>query len=160
MAYSQLIDQYAAGVAMVRRAVAGMGREQMRMRPVAGKWSTLECICHLADFEPVYADRIKRVIAEDQPQLASANEKCFAERLAYHDRDLEEELAIIEHTRRQLCRILKTLSPEDFKRFGIYKDENREETRTLERLLTIITNHIPHHVKFIEEKRKALGLAN
>ena len=29
---------------------------------------------------------------------------------------------------------------------------------TLERMLTAAAQHIPHHVKFIEEKRKALGL--
>ena len=28
---------------------------------------------------------------------------------------------------------------------------------TLEKLLTNITNHIPHHVKFIDEKRAALA---
>ena len=29
---------------------------------------------------------------------------------------------------------------------------------TLEKMLTMATNHIPHHVKFILEKRQALGL--
>jgi len=30
---------------------------------------------------------------------------------------------------------------------------------TLEQMLAMAIRHIPHHVKFIEEKRKALGLA-
>ena len=29
---------------------------------------------------------------------------------------------------------------------------------TLERMLVLATNHIPHHVKFIAEKRQALGV--
>jgi hypothetical protein len=31
--------------------------------------------------------------------------------------------------------------------------------RTLRRLLEQITNHIPHHIRTIEEKRRALGIA-
>src|SRR6266511_4676282 len=98
-----LIDSYLAGVDLLRQAVAGMTREQVVARPVAGKWSTLEVVCHLADSDPILADRMKRVLAEDRPQLLGADEKCFAAALAYHERDLEEELALIAHTRSQMA---------------------------------------------------------
>ena len=64
-----LIDNYLDGTQLLRKAVAGMSQEQLLARPIPGKWSTLEVICHLADFEIVYADRIKRVIAENEPTL-------------------------------------------------------------------------------------------
>jgi hypothetical protein len=150
-----LIDNYLAGIQTVRRAVAGMTREQLLARPIPGKWSTQEVVCHLTDFEPIMADRMKRVIAEDRPTLLDADENCFAAALAYHDRDVAEELEIIEHTRRQLARILHTLRSEALQRVGIH---NELGPRTLEQLLTRATNHIPHHVQFIEEKRVALGL--
>src|SRR3954465_8630857 len=93
-----LIDNYLAGVDLLRQAVAGMSREQLVARPVPGKWSTLEVVCHLADFDPILADRMKRVIALDRPQLLGADEKRFAAALAYDKRDLEEELAVLEYT--------------------------------------------------------------
>ena len=151
----QLVDDYLAGVQTLRRAVAGMSREQLLARPVSGKWSTLEVVCHLADFEPILADRMKRVIAEDRPQLLGADENRFAAALAYHQRDVEEELTIIERTREQMARILRTLPAEAFQRVGVH---NERGELSLERLVTMAANHIPHHVKFIEEKRKALGL--
>jgi uncharacterized damage-inducible protein DinB len=154
----QLIDSYLAGPATLRQAVAGLSRDQLLARPVPGKWSALEVVCHLSDFEPIYADRMKRVLAEDRPPLISADEQRFAAALAYHERDLEEELALIERTRRQMARILRPLPAEALARVGIYRHDNHDEPRTLERLLTVITNHIPHHVKFILEKRRALGL--
>ena len=58
-ALPHLIDTYLAGPALLREAVAGLNRDQLLARPVPGKWSTLEVVCHLADFEPVYADRMK-----------------------------------------------------------------------------------------------------
>jgi uncharacterized damage-inducible protein DinB len=154
-ALPQLIENYLAGAETLRKAVAGMTPEQLAARPVAGKWSTQEVVCHLADFDPILADRMKRVIAEDGPTLIGADENRFAAALAYAERDVGEELAIIQQTRRQMARVLRTLKPEALARVGVH---NERGPRTLEQLLTTAINHIPHHVKFIEDKRRALGL--
>lgn len=153
---SALLDAYLAGPALLRQAVAGMSREQLLARPVAGKMSTLEVVCHVVDFDPVYADRMKRAIALDRPTLLGADESCFLKSLAYHDRDVEEELAILQHTRSQMARILRALPPQTLERVGVH---NERGEMTVEKMLTTITNHVPHHVKFIQEKRAALGLA-
>ena len=150
-----LINDYLDGLQMLRAAVAGMTHEQLVARPVPGKWSTLEVVCHLADFEIVFADRIKRVIAENEPTLFGGDPTVFAARLAYHERNLDEELLLIALIRQQVARILRTLRPEDFQRRGIHSESG---PMTLEALVQRITGHIPHHVRFIEEKRKALGL--
>ena len=154
MNHRNLIDEYLAGPGRLREAVAGMNQEQLRAAPVPGKWSTQQVICHIADFEPVYADRMKRVLAEDNPPLRGGNPDLFAARLAYDERDVEEELALIDVVRRQMARILRTLSPEDFQRSGVHSEDG---PLTLETLLRRITEHVPHHVRFIEEKRRALG---
>jgi hypothetical protein len=101
------------------------------------------------------ADRMKRVIAENNPTLIGADEEKFAAALCYHDRDLEEDFRIIDATRGQLARILRTLPESALQRVG---QHNERGPRTLEQLLTTATGHIPHHVKFIHEKRLALGL--
>jgi hypothetical protein len=44
-----LIKQYLAGPDLLRRAIAGMEKEQLLARPIPGKWSTQEVVCHLAD---------------------------------------------------------------------------------------------------------------
>jgi hypothetical protein len=157
MKYSALIDQYRAGPASLRKAVEGMNREALGARPVAGKWSTLEVLCHLADFEPIYADRMKRVIAEENPLLMSGDPDRFQARLAYGNRDAKEELTLIETVRGQMARILSTLSEADFERTGKHSTDGPV---SLAVLLERITDHIPHHVQFIEEKRRALKLAH
>ena len=152
---NELAAVYLAGVTTLRTAVAGMSREQQLARPVPGKWSTLEVVCHIADFEPVYADRMKRVIALDRPQLLGADEKLFATALAYHDRDLDEELNVIECTRRQMARIVRSLPETAAERIGVHSERG---PKTLAELLALITGHIPHHLPFIAEKRRGLGL--
>jgi hypothetical protein len=155
MNYRKIIEDYLAGPAVLRKAVAGMTREQLLARPVPGKWSTLEVVCHLADFEIVVADRIKRIIAENEPTMFNGDPDLFAARLAYHNRDLQEELALIDQIRKQIARILSTLSEADFQRCGKHSEYGR---MTLETLLERFVTHIQRHVGFIEEKRKALGI--
>jgi hypothetical protein len=89
MNHDALIQEYLAGPGLLRRAVSGMTRDQLLVRPITGKWSTQEVVCHLADYEPIYADRMKRVIALEEPELFKGDPVLFAARLAYDHRDME-----------------------------------------------------------------------
>jgi hypothetical protein len=133
-----------------------MTRDELLARPIPGQWSTLEVVCHLADYEPIYADRMKRVIALEGPELLQGDPGLFAARLAYDRRDVGDELGLIELTRRQMAHILWGLTPADFRRAGTH---SRDGSLTLEDLLRRVTGHIPHHVRFIEQKRRALSPA-
>lgn len=152
---TELIDAYLAGASQLRAAVAGMSREQLLARPIPGQWSTLEVVAHIADFEPVMTDRIKRVISHDNPLLLGADENLFAAHLSYLDRDIDEELAVVDAIRASTARTLRQLPAESLQRSGTHSEAG---TLTLERLIQRATNHITHHLKFIREKRAALGL--
>ena len=153
---AELADQFFAGATALRKAVQGMTREQLVARPVPGKWSTLEVVAHIADFEPVLADRMKRIIAlGDTPLLLAADENLYVKTLGYHDRDVEEELALIDVVRRQAARIIRSLRPEQLELTGVH---NKRGLVTLEKIIQMGINHIPHHIPFIVEKRKALSV--
>lgn len=154
MAFEKLIREYLAGPQLVRDAVAGMNQNQLQATPIPGKWSVQQVICHLADFEPIYADRMKRALAEDEPTLFGGDPDAFAAALAYEERDVNEELLVIDSVRKQMGRILRTLEPEDFECVGIHSDDG---PLTVHTLLERITAHIPHHLPFILEKRKLLS---
>lgn len=152
----ELADQYLAGAAALRKAVAGMTREQLTARPVPGKWSTLEVVAHVADFEPIIAERMKRIVAmQDVPLLLAADEELFAKAFNYHDRDVEEELALVDAVRRQMARIIRGLRPGQLELTGCH---NKRGIVTLQQVIQTATNHIPHHLAFVAEKRKALGV--
>jgi hypothetical protein len=54
-----------------------------------------------------------------------------------------------------MATILGLLKAEDFQRTGNHSEAG---TLSLETLLQRIGDHVPHHVRFIDEKRKALGV--
>jgi len=66
------------------------------------------------------------------------------------------ELLMIEVTRSQMTRILGSLPAEAFDRIGVHSVDGPMALRTL---LQRITNHIPHHAKFIAAKRQAMESA-
>jgi uncharacterized damage-inducible protein DinB len=148
------IAEYRRGVQVLRDAVAGLTLEQARARPVPGKWSTLEVVSHLADFEPIYVDRMKRIIAMEKPLLMGADENSFVKSLFPNDRDLAEELQMVEITRLSFAKILDRLTPAQFQRVGVHSERG---LTTLDEILKLEIGHLEHHVSFIAAKRKALG---
>lgn len=149
----EVITRYEDGPRQLKESLAGLSAIQLRTPVPPGEWSVQQVICHLADFELVYADRMKRILAEDRPTLFSGDPDAFAEKLAYRQRDIDEELDVIASIRRQVSRLLKTLPAADLERVGVHSQDG---PLTLAKLLERITGHIPHHVQFINGKRNNL----
>lgn len=149
----ELIDRYANGPAQLRESVAGLAAAQLDQHVGPGQWTIRQVVCHLADFEPIYADRIKRAIAEESPRIQSGDPDLFARSLAYEHRSLENELGLIASVRAQLVEILRSCPADVRNRVAIHSDDG---ALSVETLLTRITGHIPHHVEFIVGKRKSL----
>ena len=149
MTLDDLLKQYEQGPDLLKTAIAGVREDQLDQTPVPGKWSIRQVVCHIADFEPVYADRMKRVLVEDNPTMFGGDPDVFAAGLHYEKRNLSDELDLISVVRRQMAVILRNTDIEDFQRTGVHSEAG---PLTLETLLERITRHIPHHVKFIEAK--------
>src|SRR4051812_8468462 len=150
----ELIEQYVAGAARLRRAVAGLTQEELRARPGPGAWSILEVVVHLADSDAISIDRMKRILTEDDPPLLYADETAYVERLHTHEQDLEDALLLFEVGRRQWARVLRRLPDDAFLRAGTH---NRPGTMTLGELVASYVRHVDDHLKFILGKRANLG---
>ena len=149
-----LIDQYEAGAAKVRRAVAGLTAEEVRARPGPGAWSVLEVVIHLADSDAISIDRMKRILTEDNPPLLYADETAYVERLQTHEQDLEDALVLMKVSRRQWARVLRRLPNEAFERAGTH---NRRGGVTLGEMVAGYVKHVDDHLKFVVGKRANLG---
>ena len=151
----KLVEFYQAGPEQVREAIAGMTDHELDARPVPGLWSTREVVCHIADFEVVYADRMKRALAEFEPTVFGGDPDTFAASLAYPQRPVEAELLVIEGVRRQMEGILESLTPRDLARCVRHAEAGLVP---LGQLLSDIAAHIPHHLEFVAEKRRRLEM--
>src|SRR5260370_27498179 len=122
MEKTTLLDTYLSGPRILRAALTGISREQMVSRPVAGRWSVLEVVCHLADTDANIAHRIMRVLSEERPVFDRVKPELMLAALAYHDRDVEDELGVFDLTRRHIGRILTASPPEAWAQTGDLRD--------------------------------------
>jgi DinB superfamily len=155
MDQAALLEAYLGGADRLRSAVGGVGREPMNLRPIPGKWSILEVVCHLADTDANIAHRIKRILSEDRPAFDRVQPDLMQAALAYHERDVEEELTLFDVGRRQVGRILAASPAEAWERTGVVGDRG---DRSVAQMVDGAVQHLAHHLAFVAEKRRALGL--
>ena len=132
-----------------------MNAEALRMRPVAGKMSSLEVLCHIVDSDQFMCDRLKRTIATVRPVLMGIESAAYPQPLSYHDRDPELDLRLLEVQREQMAADLERLPAEAWGRVAMHS-ENGEQT--LLEVFDHAVEHLESHLVAISEKRQALGL--
>jgi len=152
-----VIDEYEAGAKKLRASIEGLSNKQMLWIPPldggVGLWSIKEVVIHLMDSDLIGSDRMKRIVAEDNPLLIGYNEDRFASRLFYQHQSVEDALALFEINRRQFTLVLRKLSPETFERTGIHNESGKV---TLGDQVKKYNEHLDHHLGFIARKREML----
>ena len=149
-----LIEQYDKGGDSLRMAIRGLEREDLLATPVPGSWSIQQIIMHLMDSDLILADRMKRVIAEENPSLIGYNESLFASRLFYEEQSVDDAVNILDLNRRNFAKVLRKLPDSAFDRIGTH---NERGPMKLSDLLAGAVNHLKHHLGFIVDKREKLG---
>ena len=148
-----LIDEFEAGGSRLAESVSGLSTDQLTARPGPGKWSIHELVIHLVDADAIAIDRMKRVIAEDNPTLLYADETAYVDTLFPHDQSIEDAVTLFVVNRRQFARVLRRLPEEAFARTGTHNIAGRV---SLEGLVRMYVDHLDHHFEFLKRKREKL----
>ena len=106
---AEIIKTLRATPVVLRALVAGVDDARLRRRPAPGEWAIIEVVGHLADTEERALARVRRMLAEDDPELEPFDQEALAEERHYLELSLEEELARLEDLRRQHLAELEAL---------------------------------------------------
>lgn len=154
MSIPTLITQYESDAATPARAIAGLTPAELNAHPIPGTWSIQQVILHLMDSDLIASDRMKRIIAQDDPLIAAYDETEFSKNLYYDKLDAQLACQIFEQNRRMTAALLRLLPESAFQRTGNHTERGRI---TLANLVEMYAGHVPHHLKFLHAKRQALG---
>ncbi|HVT82815.1 MAG TPA: DinB family protein [Phycisphaerae bacterium] len=150
----KLIEQYAAGAGQLGAAIQGLSREDFLKTPVPGTWSIQQIVLHMMDSDLIASDRMKRIIAEDNPTIIGYNETAFSQKLFYEKLDPFAAADIFKRNRDMTAIILRSIPAEAFARTGVHNERGKV---TLEEILSIYVKHLDHHLGFVRHKRQLLG---
>ncbi len=148
------IEKIESGGDRLKASIKGLGEKELRAFPVPGTWSVQQIVIHLVDSDLVITDRIKRIIAEENPILQGVNETLWSNNLHYHEQSAEDAVALLTLNRRQIARVLRELPDSAFDRTGTHTDRG---SMKLSEFVGFYEQHLVHHLKFIHEKREKLG---
>ena len=149
-----LLPQYLAGADQLAPAISGLSVAELDALPVKGTWSIRQIVLHLLDSDLIASDRMKRIIAEENPTIIGFDESAFARNLFYDQLDAELACDLFAKNRRLTHEILRRLPESAFARAGTHNERGRI---MLADLVETYTGHLEHHLGFIREKRKLLG---
>jgi len=152
-----LLKAYALGPERIRKAISGLTEDEMKARPIPGKWSIAEIVIHLADGEIVASCRIRQAYCEHPDPFPYYIEAEWAEKLKYQKRDLlnlADYLSMFELLRRTTAPILYSCTEKDWIKEGIHPQRGKMNLRGL---LELYADHSERHIVQILERRTLLG---
>lgn len=148
---SELLERFRRGPELIAAMTTGAAGPELDFLPAPGKWSVRQIVAHLADSEVVDADRLRRVLAEDNPTLVAYDQEAWARNLNYGRRKISESLETFRRIRADNYELLKDLPEAVFERKGAHTERG---PLTLRQLLEINAEHPEAHGRQIKQVRE------
>jgi len=115
----------------------------LKTRPNSGKWSAHENLAHLVQHHHATMGRIRRILAEDRPQLPSYSAEKDPDWPALSAESTEEVRRKLLAARNEMLALTNGLSPEQSSRIGIHPALG---PMTLAQWLDFFLIHEAHHL--------------
>lgn len=158
------IERYRSGVLRLDKCLLELddGTLDTFFRPEAGvgRWSCRALVGHLADAEIVFAHRLRRAVAEDNPIVSAWDADAFIDAGLYADdrravrHPIAGFVAVIHTTRKWMSEWLDALDEPAWQRRMLH--ERRGEF-TVRAMLDFCVWHLEHHVWYLDRKLAYLG---
>ena len=141
---------YSSMPALLENALKGVAQAELDKRPDPERFTLREVICHLADWEPIWLERMTRIVSEDKPVLPGYDEGEMVMTNDYAHQDANLQLKRFRAGRHATLTFLQGRSDSDWNRVGV-----REEVgeMTLWMLSAMILGHDLYHLKQIQDYR-------
>jgi hypothetical protein len=151
---AERIAEIAAAPAALRRAVAGLGPEQLDTPYRPGGWTVRQVVHHLPDSHLNAYVRVRLALTEDNPTIRPYDEARWAELVDARHGDPEISLLLLDALHHRWVWLLESLPPADFAR-PLHHPEMGE--MTVDQLLSLYAWHGRHHVAHVTALRQREG---
>lgn len=137
----------AATHAKLERLIRGVPAGKLRKRPAPGKWSVAEILAHLADTEIVVGWRMRQILGAPGATLQPFDQDVWAAAGHYDKRDARKSIAQFRAAREGNLVLLKSLTAEQWKAFGMHAERGKE---SIEHIMRMMAGHDINHLKQVE----------
>ncbi len=150
---NKLIDDIEQTPARLRAAVRGLSPQQLETPYREGGWTVRQVTHHVPDSHMNAYVRFKLGLTEDEPTIKPYEQDRWAELEDTRSTPLEVSLALLDALHTRWVRLLRSITPEDWKRTFRHPELG---LMPLEKNLALYAWHGRHHVAHITELRKRM----
>ena len=137
----------AATAEKLERLIEGVSTSELRKRPAADKWSVNEIVAHLADAEIVTGFRLRFILGAPGTPITAYDQDSWVTSGHYEQRDPRKSVEQFRVVREANLALLKSLTPEQWKHYGIHSERGQE---TIEHIVRLYAGHDLNHLQQIE----------
>jgi hypothetical protein len=120
MIYSSLTERLKNQHKTIASLIINTNNVRINSHPAKGKWNIHENIAHLAKYQPVFLDRIRRIIATDNPEFDSYSAEDDDGFEIYCAFTTYELIRKISSDREKIYQLIHHLPPDKLERTGIH----------------------------------------
>ena len=131
----------------LERLIKGVATSRLRKRPAPDKWSVSEILAHLADTEIVGGFRMRMILGAPGTPIAAFDQDSWVTSGHYEKRDPRKSLAQFGVLREANLALLKSLTPDQWKHYGMHSERGQE---TIEHIVRMFAGHDLNHIQQIE----------
>jgi DinB superfamily len=131
----------------IERLIKGVPASKLGKRPAADTWSVSEILAHLGDAEIVIGFRMRLILGAPGTPMAAYDQNSWVTSGHYDQRDPRKSLEQFRAVRAANLALLKSLTPEQWKHFGIHSERGQE---TIEHVVRMTAGHDINHLQQIE----------
>lgn len=131
----------------IEKLMKGKPASKLRKRPAPDKWSVGEIVAHLADAEVIVGWRLRSILAAPGTPIQAYDQDALAAARNYAKHDPKKSLDHFRVVRETNLALYKSLSPEQWKQFGMHAERGQE---SLEHIARMMAGHDINHLRQIE----------
>jgi DinB superfamily len=150
----QFIREIEQAPAALRAAVQGLTPQQIETPYRDGGWTVRQVVHHVPESHMNAYIRLKLALTEDSPTIKPYMEDRWANLPDVKSTPLEVSLTLLDSLHDRWVRLLRSLTPEEWKRVFNHPELG---IMPLEKNLALYSWHGRHHVAHITELRKKMG---
>jgi len=148
-----LLQALASAPARIRQAVEPLADAQAGWQPDGETWSIRMTVAHLAHAEPLFRERFRRMLAEENPLVPAFGPESAQ---PHSERSIGALLRAFEEERQQTIALLSELPPAAWSRTAVH--ETLGQTTILRQVENILDHDVAHLGQVVELQQKWAAL--
>ena len=143
----QPVKVQAATAGRLARLLRSAPKQRLARRPAPGKWSVNEIVAHLSETEIVVGYRMRTILGAPGTPIQAFDQDKWAAAGCYATRDAKKSLALFRAVREANLELLRGLTPEQWKQFGVHAERGEE---SIEMTVGMMAGHDVNHLRQVE----------